>query len=109
DQGGLPPPQGALAEAELGHDPGAEVLRHYVGAVDELERDLPALGRFQIERHAALVAVGTHMHHALTIVPDIPAAPVALPSALGTLDRTDIGAEISQRLAAHWAEHNMLL
>ena len=48
------------------------------------------------------------MHHALAIVPDIPAAPVALPSALGALDRNDIGAEISQRLDAHGAEQKMV-
>src|SRR5262249_12329489 len=66
------------------------------------------LGRFQIEGDAALVAIGAHMHHALPLVPDIPAAPVPLPSPLGALDCNDVGAEVSERLDAHGAEQEMV-
>src|SRR5262249_19934743 len=108
DQGGLASAREVVAEAELVHDPRAEVLRHYFGAIDELEGDLSALGRFQIEGDAALVAIGAYMHHARPLVPDIPAAPVPLPSPLGALDCNDVGAEVSERLDAHGAEQEMV-
>src|SRR5262249_24009495 len=79
----------------------AEVLRDHVGAVDELERDLPALGRLQVEREAALVAVGAQMQHAVPVVPDVAAAPMPLPRALGRLHRDHVGAEVGERLDAH--------
>src|SRR5262249_26133679 len=53
-------------------------------------------------------ADGTHMQHALPVVPDIPAAPMSLPRARGTLDRDHVSAEIGQRLDAHWAKQKMV-
>src|SRR5262249_25725884 len=64
--------------------------------------------RLQVERDAALVAVGAHVHHALPVVPDIAAAPVALPGPLRRLDRDHVGADVRQRLDAHGAEQEMI-
>src|SRR5262249_15702575 len=108
DQRRLAPPQRVAAEAELVHDARTEILGHHVGAVDELERDRSALGRLQIERDAAFVAVGAHVYHSLAVVPDVAAAPVALPGSLRRLDRDHVGAEVRQRLYAHGAEQEMI-
>src|SRR5262249_11466146 len=95
-------------EAELVHDARAEILGHHVGAVDELERDRSALGRLQIERDAAFVAVRAHVHHSLPVVPDVAAAPVALPGSLRRLDRDHVGAEVRQPVDARGAEREMI-
>src|SRR5262249_60187015 len=57
---------------------------------------------------AAFVAVGAHVHHSLAVVPDVAAAPVALPGSLRRLDRDHVGAEVRQRLYAHGAEQEMI-
>src|SRR5262249_33044408 len=108
DQGRLAPMQVVVTEAELVHDAGAEILGDHIGAVDELERDLSALGCLQVERDAALVAVGARMHHSLSVVPEIAAAPVALPGPVRRLDGNHVGAEVRQRLDAHGAEQEMI-
>src|SRR5207237_8683134 len=46
-----------VAEAEALHGAGAEVLEQHVALADQLFQDGPALGRFQIEREALLVAI----------------------------------------------------
>ena len=108
DQGRLVPSQRVVTQAELVHDTGAEILRDHVGACDELERDLLALRHLEIERNAALVAVGADMQHPLAVVPDVAAAPVALPGAVRRLDRDHVGAEISERLDAHRSQQEMI-
>jgi hypothetical protein len=48
------------------------------------------------------------VQHALPVVPDVAAAPVALPGPLRRLDRDHVGAEVRQRLNAHGAEQEMI-
>src|ERR1700738_1765840 len=108
DQRRLVRSQRVVTQAELVHDTGAEILRDHVGACDELERDLLALRHLEIERNAALVAVGADMQHPLAVVPDVAAAPVALPGAVRRLDRDHVGAEISERLDAHRSQQEMI-
>src|SRR3984893_7822918 len=93
DQGRLVPSQRVVTQAELVHDTGAEILRDHVGACDELERDLLALRHLEIERNAALVAVGADMQH---------------PLAVRRLDRDHVGAEISERLDALRSQQEMI-
>src|SRR5262249_17387909 len=74
---------------------------------DEFQRKVLAARRFEIERHAALIAVGAQMQHALAVPPDVAARPVALPSAFRRLDRDHLGAEIGERLDAPGDEQEM--
>jgi hypothetical protein len=48
------------------------------------------------------------VQHALAVVPDVAAAPVALPGSLRRFDRDHVGAEVRQRLNAHGAEQEMI-
>src|SRR5205823_1151330 len=108
DQSRLALLQSRIAQPEFFHDPGTEILCDHVRAVDEVQRNLLAPGRLEIERDAAFVAVGAQMQHALAVVPDVAARPVPLPRTLGRFDRDHVRAEISQRLDAHRAEQEMV-
>ena len=108
DQAGLARLQALVAEAQLLHHARPEVLGHHVGAVDELQRDLAAAGRLQVEGDAALVAVGGEKEGALAVVPDVAAGPMPLPGPIRALDRDDVGAEVGQHLDAHGAEQKVV-
>ena len=74
DQAGLARLQRLVAEAQLLHHAGAEILRHHVGGIDQAQRELAALGRLEVDGDAALVAVGAQVQRALAVVPDVAAA-----------------------------------
>src|SRR5437764_4762248 len=48
------------------------------------------------------------MQHAVPVMPNVAAAPMALPRALGRLDRDHVGAQIGQRLDAHRTKQKMV-
>ena len=97
-----------VAEPQLLHHAGSEILRHDIGGIDQAQRELASLGRLQIDGDAALVAVGAQVERALPVVPDVAAAPVALPGAFGVLDRDHVGAKVAQRLYAHRPQQEMV-
>ncbi len=100
--------QRLVAEPQLLHHAGTEILRHHVGRIDQPQRQLAPLRRLQVDGDAALVAVGAQVQRALSVVPEVAAAPVPLPAALGGLDRDHVGAEVAQRLHAHRPEQEMI-
>ncbi len=108
DQSGFALAQGIVAQPQLVHDAGAKILGHDVGALNEPARDVFSLLHLQIEREVTLVPIRAQMQHSLSVMPDIAAAPVALPCPLRTFDRDHVRAEIRQHLDAHGAQQEMI-
>ena len=76
----------------------------HVGPVDELEQDLLCAGRLEIERNAALVAVGeVPLIGILRLRLDRRLMPVSPRIAVRRLDLDDVGAEVGQDHGGAWS------
>ena len=88
-----------IVEAEPFHDSIGKIFDDDVGARDELERDFPPRIGFEIERDAALVAIGAEIKGALST-----AGGGHVMTTVITLDRhldlDDLGAEVGELLRA---------
>ena len=90
--------QALVVEAELLHQAGREVLDHDVGLLDHLQEERPAVGVFQVDRHAALVRVEDQEEHRVEPRHFRPVAARLL--AAGRLDLEHVGAQPAEELGA---------
>jgi hypothetical protein len=87
-------PQDFVAQPQLLHRPGPEVLDHDVELPDQPLEELGSLRGFQVERHALLVPVDAHEIAALA-VEERPERTGVVPGAR-SLDLHDLGSQVGQ-------------
>jgi hypothetical protein len=104
DDAGIAAAHGLVVEAEALQALRPHVRDQNIGARGECERRLPALGRFQIERDAALVAVGLQEQRAHPFVPPRANPPHGV--AARRFDFDDVGAEIAEDLGRERTHHD---
>ena len=97
-----------VAETELVHDAWAKILADHVRRGDQLLDQRTALGRLEVHRQGALVAIAAELQHGFAVDPAVGAAPFALEGAVGRFDADDIGAEVGQNLRADRAEQKVI-
>ncbi len=106
DQAGIDLRQHVVAEPELFERALAEVLDQHVGVAHHPQQHLLALGRLQVERDRALVAV-QHQEGRRHAVDARIAIAARIVAAVGLLDLDHVGAEVGQHHAAGRAGHDL--
>ena len=94
-----------VAEAELLHHTGAEVVHDHIGGGDQRADRGDALRGFQVEREATFVPVQTSVGQAHTVNKGTPAA--APVPGVGPLDLDHVGAVVGENLGANRALVNV--
>ena len=85
-------PEVGVGDPEPVLDVGAEVLDHYVGALDQAQQDVPPFRRLEVQGQAPLVAV-----QVLEVRSGARAAePVAVRALIGQLDLDHVGAPVGE-------------